>query len=132
MTDFVDYALASLRRAADNAYPWTLTPTEAGALIAEVERLRARIAELEERVAMQNEHGLRAEAQYRSREAWFVHIAEDEQHGRLDDREAVIAYLHALGLTEAAAVIADAGYPLALTLPPVTRATMTGSGGTDP
>jgi len=98
----------------------------------EVARLQARIAELEERVAMQNEHGQRAEAQYRSREAWFVGIAEDEQHGRLDDRQAVIAFLRALGLTEAAAVIADAGYPLALTLPPVTPVTMTGDGGTDP
>jgi len=41
MTDPLTYVLASLRRAADNAFPWSLTPTEAGALVAEVERLRA-------------------------------------------------------------------------------------------
>jgi hypothetical protein len=39
-TATIDYVLSSLRRAADNAYPWSLTPTEAGALVAEVERLR--------------------------------------------------------------------------------------------
>ena len=40
MTDPLAYILACLRRAADNAYPWSLTPTEAAALVAEVERLR--------------------------------------------------------------------------------------------
>ena len=40
-TDPLVYILSCLRRAADNAYPWSLTPTEAGALVAEVERLRA-------------------------------------------------------------------------------------------
>lgn len=40
-TDTITYVLASLRRAADNAFPWSLTPHEAGALVAEVERLRA-------------------------------------------------------------------------------------------
>jgi hypothetical protein len=40
-TDTVTYVLASLRRASDNAFPWSLTPHEAGALVAEVERLRA-------------------------------------------------------------------------------------------
>jgi hypothetical protein len=38
--DTITYVLASLRRASDNAYPWSLTPHEAGALVAEVERLR--------------------------------------------------------------------------------------------
>jgi hypothetical protein len=38
--DPLAYILSSLRRAADNAYSWSLTPAEAGALIAEVERLR--------------------------------------------------------------------------------------------
>jgi hypothetical protein len=37
----LDYILSCLRRAADNACPWSLTPTEAGALVAEVEKLRA-------------------------------------------------------------------------------------------
>ena len=39
--DPLTYVLSCLRRAADNAYPWSLTPTEAGAMVAEVERLRA-------------------------------------------------------------------------------------------
>jgi hypothetical protein len=39
-TDPMAYVLSCLRRAADNAYPWSLTPTEAGALVAEVARLR--------------------------------------------------------------------------------------------
>ena len=34
------YIRASLRRAADNDYPWTLTPAEAGTLVAEWDRLR--------------------------------------------------------------------------------------------
>jgi hypothetical protein len=40
-TDPLAYVLASLSRAADNVYSWSLTPTEAGALVAEVKRLRA-------------------------------------------------------------------------------------------
>jgi len=39
-TDPLSYVLASLRRASDNAYSWSLTPSEAGALVAEIERLR--------------------------------------------------------------------------------------------
>jgi len=39
-TDPLTYVLSCLRRAADNAYPWSLTPTEAGALAAEVALLR--------------------------------------------------------------------------------------------
>jgi len=39
--DPLAYVLSCLRRAADNSYPWSLTPTEAGAVVAEVERLRA-------------------------------------------------------------------------------------------
>lgn len=37
----LDYALSSLRRAAENGYSWSVSPDEAGALVAEVERLRA-------------------------------------------------------------------------------------------
>ena len=47
MTDTLTYALFSLRRAAENAYSWSLTPNEAGALVAEVERLRAEVVESE-------------------------------------------------------------------------------------
>ena len=46
MSDPLTYVLSCLRRAADNAYPWSLTPTEAGALVAEVERLRVVKADL--------------------------------------------------------------------------------------
>ena len=45
----VQYVLSSLRRAAENAYSWSLTPNEAGLLVAEVERLRAEVAESEAR-----------------------------------------------------------------------------------
>ena len=38
--EVIRYVLASLKRAAENAYPWSLTPNEAGVLVAEVERLR--------------------------------------------------------------------------------------------
>ena len=37
----VQYVLSSLKRAAENAYPWSVTPNEAGVLVAEVEWLRA-------------------------------------------------------------------------------------------
>ena len=37
----LDYILASLRRASEIGYPWSVSPDEAGALVAEVERLRA-------------------------------------------------------------------------------------------
>ncbi len=46
MTDPLTYVLACLRRAADNSYPWSVTPGEAGALVSEVERLRAENAAL--------------------------------------------------------------------------------------
>jgi hypothetical protein len=39
-TDTLTYVLSSLKRAAENAYPWSLTPNEAGLLVAEVEHLR--------------------------------------------------------------------------------------------
>jgi hypothetical protein len=45
-TDPLAYVLSCMRRAADNAYPWSLTPTEAGALVAEVERLRGEVSYL--------------------------------------------------------------------------------------
>lgn len=37
----LDYVFFSLRRAAENGYSWSVSPDEAGALVAEVERLRA-------------------------------------------------------------------------------------------
>lgn len=43
MTDPLAYALASLKRAAEKGYPWSVLPGEAAALVAEVERLRAEV-----------------------------------------------------------------------------------------
>ena len=51
MTDPLAYVLSSLRRAAENAYPWSLTPNEAGALVAEVERLRAECEKYREAIS---------------------------------------------------------------------------------
>lgn len=42
----VQYVLSSLKRAAENAYSWSLTPNEAGVLVAEVEWLRAEVSYL--------------------------------------------------------------------------------------
>ena len=39
-TDTLAYVLSCLRRSSENAYPWSLTPNEAGLLVAEIERLR--------------------------------------------------------------------------------------------
>lgn len=38
--DTLSYVLACLRRSSENAYPWSMTPNEAGLLVAEIERLR--------------------------------------------------------------------------------------------
>ena len=39
-TDIIPYVLSCLRRSSENAYSWSLTPNEAGLLVAEIERLR--------------------------------------------------------------------------------------------
>lgn len=36
----ISYVLSCLRLSSENSYPWSLTPNEAGLLVAEVERLR--------------------------------------------------------------------------------------------
>ena len=80
------------------------------ALVAEVERLTAEVAEL------------------RAREAWLEHAVEVTDNLRCDDREAVVAYLRRkaghyapslwyAALTEAAETIAKAGHPLHAILP---------------
>ena len=43
----LDYILASLRRAGENGYSWSVSPDEATALVAEIERLRALEADAE-------------------------------------------------------------------------------------
>ena len=47
----LQYVLSSLKRASDNAYSWSVTPTEAGVLVAEVERLRRENADLRTSIA---------------------------------------------------------------------------------
>jgi hypothetical protein len=44
VTDPLTYVLSSLRRAAEEGFPWGVLPNEADALVAEVERLRAQRA----------------------------------------------------------------------------------------
>jgi hypothetical protein len=78
-TDPLPYVLASLRRAADNGYSWSLTPTEAGALVAEVERLRAQRA-------LDNEALARAWDESRDMEraavvAWLRNVKRTYNHG---------------------------------------------------
>ncbi len=43
MSDPLDYALVSLKRSAEEGFPWSVSPAEAAALVAEVERLRAEV-----------------------------------------------------------------------------------------
>jgi uncharacterized coiled-coil DUF342 family protein len=49
--DLLSYVLASLRRASDNAYSWSLTPSEAGSVVAEIERLRKEVEDARKAVA---------------------------------------------------------------------------------
>jgi hypothetical protein len=72
------------------------------------------------------------DARFRDEMAWLTDAVESEQNGRGDDREAVVAYLRALGHVEAAEAIAKAGYPLFACLPPVTEETMKKVGGNTP
>lgn len=48
MSSPLDYALSSLRRAAEIGYPWSVSPSEAAAVVAEVERLRAGLSDIEQ------------------------------------------------------------------------------------
>jgi hypothetical protein len=80
--DPLAYLLSSLRRAADNAYSWSLTPAEAGALIAEVERLR----EGEERrlQLLDDAGGLENERNAERKRADSLALAYREQQGGND------------------------------------------------
>lgn len=83
MTVF-DYALTMLRRAAEMSYTWPISPTEAGELVTEIERLRSRVDDLE-----------------RARE--FVRLK-----ATLHERAAVMAYLRAPGTSCDTDVLANA------------------------
>ena len=54
----------------------------------------------------------------------------EERDARLDDRNAVIAFLRSRGCDAEADIIADAGFPLCATLPPVTKPRMPEGGDT--
>ena len=71
-------------------------------------------------------------AECASREAELVRWLAEERDARLDDRNAVIAYLRAVGHDAAADIIADAGFPLLATLPLVTKLRMPEGGGNTP
>jgi hypothetical protein len=57
--DRLAYALATLRRAAEHGYLWSISPAEAAALVAEVQQLRAIIGDqqiLLDEHRMDNQH----------------------------------------------------------------------------
>lgn len=83
----VQYVLSSLKRAAENAYSWSLTPNEAGALVAEIEHLRAQRR-------LDNEEAVR-----------LYDFARDK--GRALERDDVVAYLRAPGTSCDTGVLAD-------------------------
>ena len=111
------YIRASLRRAADNDYPWPLTPAEAGTLVAEWDRLREgeerRLQLLDDAGGLENERNaltaevarlqaeverLRAEADEMRR--WAEEAAHAENLNALDaqkERAAVVAWLREPG-----------------------------------
>ena len=84
MNDPLTYAFASLKRAAENGYPWSVSPYEAAALIAEVERLRA---EVERR---RDVYDLVGAVEHSAGQ-----LAAHEDRGAWEERAAVVAYLHA-------------------------------------
>ena len=48
MSDYLDYILSAMRRASATDCLWMLTPTQAGVLVAEVERLREEVERLQQ------------------------------------------------------------------------------------
>jgi hypothetical protein len=87
VTDPLTYVLACLRRSADNAYPWSVTPGEAGALVSEVEKLRAENADLR----MQRDEHL-----IDNGNAYDEGYDAGTRRGYEAERAAVVAYLRTL------------------------------------
>jgi predicted DNA-binding transcriptional regulator YafY len=82
MTDTLTYALASLKRAVEIGYPWSVSPHEARALVAEIEHLRAGIAA--------------ANAEAATMRAWAEEAAKAENENAEDAQKecaAVVAWL---------------------------------------
>jgi len=75
VSDRMDYVLRCLKRAADNSYAWSVTPAEAGALVAEIERLREHARDLRVMVdGLEN-------AAHEERAAVVAHLRERAIHG---------------------------------------------------
>lgn len=82
MSDPLTYALACLKRAAENGYPWSVSPDEAAALVAEVDRLRA---EVERR---RDVYDLMGAVEHSANK-----LVAHEDIGALRERAAVVAWL---------------------------------------
>lgn len=104
------YIRASLRRAADNDYPWPLTPAEAGTLVAEWDRLREgeerRLQLLDDVGGLENERNALTAEVSRLRDyademrRWAEEAAHAENLNALDaqkERAAVVAWLREPG-----------------------------------
>jgi len=93
MNKQLDYTLAALRRSCDNSYPWSVTPAEAGLLVAEVERLRSEVEA--------------AHAEAATMRSWAEEAAAAENanaDAAVKERAAVVAWLRA----ESRVVLGDA------------------------
>ena len=118
----LDYALTSLRRAAEHGGAWPVSPGEAAALVAEVERLREN-AEARERVMRREEVILRVAQRERDKLLAEVErlraqrVLDNEEAARLYDfardkgaaleRDATVAYLRAPGTCCSPDVLAE-------------------------
>ena len=112
-TDPLTYVLSCLRRAADNAYPWSLTPTEAGALATEVARLRGERDHYRRAMEYADAEAERLRAEADEMRRWAEEAAHAENLNAQDARrvkEQIVAWLREPGkyVDPACARLADA------------------------
>jgi hypothetical protein len=100
----IDYPLACLKRAAENEYPWSVTPGEAAALVAEVERLRE--GEARRLQLLDDAGGLENERDALAREVAFLRACVPPTHPSHYGYEAWEERLRAEVERERAAVVA--------------------------
>jgi hypothetical protein len=100
MSDYLEYVLSAMRRAAATDCPWMLTPTQAGALVAEMERLREEVERLQQDavIARSVETSLTVEVeQLRAERARTSHMRSSLGTALMLEREkeraAVVTYL---------------------------------------
>lgn len=105
----LDYALSSLRRAADAGQSWSVSPTEAAALVAEVERLRAEVSFLRSSVPPLHptDYG---------HEVWMEEIQAAEARGQEAERARIVADLRSAAPSADHRVLLLIDNPIALTL----------------